>query len=159
MNIFIKTITFISIILSLPVFTSCEEEPEESNIIEETIGRGQSFTATMGSLQFRIINNYPAILPAEGLSNYLDAPSIAFIGPVESLDAVNNPSNGQWSKKCEIVDRGGYIAQVKWYDPSTREDRMGYIFMYVELIDNSSSDTTHGVFHDEIRVTYKLKVK
>ena len=149
----------LSCVLSLVVFNSCEDEPEESNVYEETIGKGQSFTATMGSLQFRIINNYPDILPAEGLSNYLDAPLIAFIGAVESLDAVNNPSNAQWCKKCEIVNNGGYVARVKWYDPSTREDRMGYIYMHVELIENPSSNTTPGMFHDEIRVTYKLKVK
>ena len=159
MNAFIKYLAFISIILLTPIFSSCEDEPDVSNVYEETIGRGQSFTATMGSLQFRIINNYPDILPAEGLSNYLDAPLIAFIGAVESLDAVNNPSNAQWCKKYEIVNNGGYVARVKWYDPSTREDRMGYIYMHVELIENPSSNTTPGMFHDEIRVTYKLKVK
>ena len=159
MNIFIKVITFISIILLLPVFTSCEEEPEESEINTETIGRGQSFTATMGSLQFRIINNYPDILPSEGLSNYLDAPSITYIGEVESLDAVNIPSNAQWSKKCEIIDCGGYVAQVKWHDPLTRKDRTGYIYMYVEKIGDSQPDPKPGEFHDEIRVTYKLKAQ
>ena len=149
----------LSCVLSLVVLNSCEDEPEESNVYEETIGKGQSFTATMGSLQFRIINNYPDILPAEGLSNYLDAPSITYIGEVESLDAVRIPSNAQWNKKCEITDCGGYIAQVKWYDPSTREDRHGYIYMYVEKIGDSHPDTRPGVFHDKIRVTYKLKAQ
>lgn len=159
MSTFIKNRVFLSFILLLPMFNSCEDEPEESNIIVETIGRGQSFTATMGSLQFRIINNYPEILPAEGLSNYLDAPSITYIGEVESLDAVNVPSNAQWNKKCEITDRGGYVAHVKWYDPSTREDRKGYIYMYVEKIGDSQPDTKPGVFNDKIRVVYKLKVQ
>lgn len=159
MNIFIKTITFISILLLLPVFTSCEDEPEESYIYTETIGSGQSFTATMGSLQFRIINNYPDILPSEGLSNYLDAPSITYTGVVNSLDDVSLSSNAQWSKKCEIIDCGGYVAQVKWYDPSNREDRKGYIYMYVEKIGNSQPDSKSGEFHDEIRVTYTLKAK
>lgn len=159
MNTFIKKLAVISIVLLLPVFTSCEDEPEESDIIVETIGRGQSFTATMGSLQFRIINNYPDILPAEGLSNYLDAPSITYIGEVESLDAVKIPSNAQWNKKCEIIDCGGYVAQVKWYDPSTREDRNGYIYMYVEKIWDSHPDIRPGLFHDEIRVSYKLKIQ
>ncbi len=159
MNTFIKKLAVISIVLLLPVFTSCEDEPEESDIIVETIGRGQSFTATMGSLQFRIINNYPDILPAEGLSNYLDAPSITYIGEVESLDAVKIPSNAQWNKKCEIIDCGGYVAQVKWYDPSTREDRNGYIYMYVEKIWDSHPDIRPGLSHDEIRVSYKLKIQ
>lgn len=159
MNTFIKKLAVISIVLLLPVFTSCEDEPEESDIIVETIGRGQSFTATMGSLQFRIINNYPDILPAEGLSNYLDAPSITYIGEVESLDAVKIPSNAQWNKKCEIIDCGGYVAQVKWYDSSTREDRNGYIYMYVEKIWDSHPDIRPGLFHDEIRVSYKLKIQ
>lgn len=159
MNTFINNIALISFILLFSVFASCEDEPEESNINTETIGRGQSFTATMGSLQFRIINNYPDILPAEGLSNYLDAPSITYIGAVESIDAVNIPSNAQWDKKCEIIDRGGYVAQVKWYDPSTRENRRGYIYMYVEQIGDSYPDTRPGVFNDEIRVSYKLKIQ
>jgi lipoprotein len=158
-NTFIKNIAFISIILLLPMFTSCEDEPEESDIKTEIVGRGESFTATMGSLQFRIINNYPDILPAEGLSNYLDAPSITYIGEVESLNAVKIPSNAQWNKKCEIIDCGGYVAQVKWYDPSSRDDRDGYIYMYVEKIGDSHPDTRPGVFHDEIRVTYKLKAQ
>ena len=113
MNAFIKYLAFISIILLTPIFSSCEDEPDVSNVYEETIGRGQSFTATMGSLQFRIINNYPDILPAEGLSNYLDAPSITYIGEVKSLDAVQIPLNAQWNKKCEIIDCGGYVAKVK----------------------------------------------
>ena len=54
----IKKIAYISMLLLFTVFTSCEDEPAESNIYEEIIGRGQSFTATMGSLHFRIINNY-----------------------------------------------------------------------------------------------------
>ena len=153
----IKKIAYISMLLLFTVFTSCEDEPAESNIYEEIIGRGQSFTATMGSLHFRIINNYPDILPAEGLSNYLDAPTIMFVGEVESLDAVNISANAQWSKKCGIVDKGGYVARVKWYDASTREDRMGYIYMYVEKIGSSQPDAKPGVFHDEIKVVYKLK--
>ena len=157
MNAFIKYLAFISIILLTPIFSSCEDEPDVSNVYEETIGRGQSFTATMGSLQFRIINNYPDILTAEGLSNYLDAPSITYIGEVESLDAVKIPSNAQWNKKCEIIDCGGYVAKVKWYDPSTREDKQGYIYMYVEKIGSSQPDAKPGVFHDEIKVVYKLK--
>ncbi len=156
MNKLIKNIACLSVVLLLYMFASCEDELEESNINTETIGKGQSFTATMGSLQFRIINNYPEILPAEGLSNYLDVPSITYIGAVESLDAVNIPSNAQWNKKCEIADRGGYVAQVKWYDPSTCEDRKGYIYMYVEKIGNSQSNTNPCMFHDEIRVAYKL---
>lgn len=159
MSTIIKNLAFLSFILLLPMFTSCEDEPEYSNVNTETIGRGQSFTATMGSLKFRIINNYPDILPAEGLSNYLDAPSITYIGEVESLDAVKIPSNAQWNKKCEIIDCGGYVAQVKWYDPSNREDRKGYIYMYVEKIGNSQPDSKSGEFHDEIRVTYTLKAK
>lgn len=157
MNAFIKYLAFISIILLTPIFSSCEDEPDVSNVYEETIGRGQSFTATMGSLQFRIINNYPDILPAEGLSNYLDAPSITYIGEVKSLDAVQIPLNTQWNKKCEIIDCGGYVAKVKWYDPSTREDKQGYIYMYVEKIGSSQPDAKPGVFHDEIKVVYKLK--
>lgn len=157
MNAFIKYLAFISIILLTPIFSSCEDEPDVSNVYEETIGRGQSFTATMGSLQFRIINNYPDILPAEGLSNYLDAPTITYIGEVKSLDAVQIPLNAQWNKKCEIIDCGGYVAKVKWYDPSTREDKQGYIYMYVEKIGSSQSDAKPGVFHDEIKVVYKLK--
>ena len=157
MNAFIKYSAFISIILLTPIFSSCEDEPDVSNVYEETIGRGQSFTATMGSLQFRIINNYPDILPAEGLSNYLDAPSITYIGEVKSLDAVQIPLNAQWNKKCEIIDCGGYVAKVKWYDPSTREDKQGYIYMYVEKIGSSQPDAKPGVFHDEIKVVYKLK--
>lgn len=157
MNAFIKYLAFISIILLTPIFRSCEDEPDVSNVYEETIGRGQSFTATMGSLQFRIINNYPDILPAEGLSNYLDAPSITYIGEVKSLDAVQIPLNAQWNKKCEIIDCGGYVAKVKWYDPSTREDKQGYIYMYVEKIGSSQPDAKPGVFHDEIKVVYKLK--
>lgn len=157
MNAFIKYLAFISIILLTPIFSSCEDEPDVSNVYEETIGRGQSFTATMGSLQFRIINNYPDILPAEGLSNYLDAPSITYIGVVKSLDAVQIPLNAQWNKKCEIIDCGGYVAKVKWYDPSTREDKQGYIYMYVEKIGSSQPDAKPGVFHDEIKVVYKLK--
>lgn len=157
MNAFIKYLAFISIILLTPIFSSCEDEPDVSNVYEETIGRGQSFTATMGSLQFRIINNYPDILPAEGLSNYLDAPSITYIGEVKSLDAVQIPLNAQWNKKCEIIDCGGYVAKVKWYDPSTREDKQGYIYMYVEKIGSSQPDAKQGVFHDEIKVVYKLK--
>lgn len=157
MNTFIKNLAVISILLLLPVFSSCEDELEESDIKAEIIGRGESFTATMGSLQFRIINNYPDIFPAEGLSNYLDAPSIAYIGEIESLDAVKIPSNVQWNKKCEIIDHGGYVAQVKWYDPSTREDKHGFIFMYIERIGNSLPDARPGMFYDEIRVTYKLK--
>lgn len=157
MNAFIKYLAFISIILLTPIFSSCEDEPDVSNVYEETIGRGQSFTATMGSLQFRIINNYPDILPAEGLSNYLDAPSITYIGEVKSLDAVQIPLNAQWNKKCEIIDCGGYVAKVKWYDPSTREDKQGYIYMYVEKIGSSQPDAKPGVFHDEIKVVYKLK--
>lgn len=157
MNAFIKYLAFISIILLTPIFSSCEDEPDVSNVYEETIGRGQSFTATMGSLQFRIINNYPDILPAEGLSNYLDAPSITYIGEVKSLDAVQIPLNAQWNKKCEIIDCGGYVAKVKWYDPSTREDKQGYIYMYVEKIGSSQPDAKLGVFHDEIKVVYKLK--
>ena len=157
MNAFIKYLAFISIILLTPIFSSCEDEPDVSNVYEETIGRGQSFTATMGSLQFRIINNYPDILPAEGLSNYLDAPSITYIGEVKSLDAVLIPLNAQWNKKCEIIDCGGYVAKVKWYDPSTREDKQGYIYMYVEKIGSSQPDAKPGVFHDEIKVVYKLK--
>lgn len=113
MNAFIKYLAFISIILLTPIFSSCEDEPDVSNVYEETIGRGQSFTATMGSLQFRIINNYPDILPAEGLSNYLDAPSITYIGEVKSLDAVQIPLNAQWNKKCEIIDCGGYVGKSK----------------------------------------------
>ena len=159
MNTFIKNIAFISFILLLPILTSCKDEPDYSNVYTETIERGQSFTATMGSLQFRIINNYPDILPAEGLSNYLDVPSITYIGEVESLDAVKIPSNAQRNKKCEITDRGGYVAQVKWYDPSTREDRKGYIYMYVEKIGDSQPDTKPGVFNDKIGVVYKLKVQ
>lgn len=157
MNAFIKYLAFISIILLTPIFSSCEDEPDVSNVYEETIGRGQSFTATMGSLQLRIINNYPDILPAEGLSNYLDAPSITYIGEVKSLDAVQIPLNAQWNKKCEIIDCGGYVAKVKWYDPSTREDKQGYIYMYVEKIGSSQPDAKPGVFHDEIKVVYKLK--
>ena len=157
MNAFIKYLAFISIILLTPIFSSCEDEPDVSNVYEETIGRGQSFTATMGSLQFRIINNYPDILPAEGLSNYLDAPSITYIGEVKSLDAVQIPLNAQWNKKCEIIDCGGYVAKVKWYDPLTREDKQGYIYMYVEKIGSSLPDAKPGVFHDEIKVVYKLK--
>lgn len=157
MNAFIKYLAFISIILLTPIFSSCEDEPDVSNVYEETIGRGQSFTATMGSLQFRIINNYPDILPAEGLSNYLDAPSITYIGEVKSLDAVQIPLKAQWNKKCEIIDCGGYVAKVKWYDPSTREDKQGYIYMYVEKIGSSQPDAKPGVFHDEIKVVYKLK--
>ncbi len=157
MNAFIKYLAFISIILLTPIFSSCEDEPDVSNVYEETIGRGQSFTATMGSLQFRIINNYPDILPAEGLSNYLDAPTITYIGEVKSLDAVQIPLNAQWNKKCEIIDCGGYVAKVKWYDPSTREDKQGYIYMYVEKIGSSQPDAKPGVFHDEIKVVYKLK--
>ena len=157
MNAFIKYLAFISIILLTPIFSSCEDEPDVSNVYEETIGRGQSFTATMGSLQFRIINNYPDILPAEGLSNYLDAPSITYIGEVKSLDAVQIPLNAQWNKKCEIIDCGGYVAKVKWYDPSTREDKQGYIYMYVDKIGSSQPDAKTGVFHDEIKVVYKLK--
>ena len=157
MNAFIKYLAFISIILLTPIFSSCEDEPDVSNVYEETIGRGQSFTATMGSLQFRIINNYPDSLPAEGLSNYLDAPSITYIGEVKSLDAVQIPLNAQWNKKCEIIDCGGYVAKVKWYDPSTREDKQGYIYMYVEKIGSSQPDAKPGVFHDEIKVVYKLK--
>lgn len=157
MNAFIKYLAFISIILLTHIFSSCEDEPDVSNVYEETIGRGQSFTATMGSLQFRIINNYPDILPAEGLSNYLDAPSITYIGEVKSLDAVQIPLNAQWNKKCEIIDCGGYVAKVKWYDPSTREDKQGYIYMYVEKIGSSQPDAKPGVFHDEIKVVYKLK--
>ena len=157
MNAFIKYLAFISIILLTPIFSSCEDEPDVSNVYEETIGRGQSFTATMGSLQFRIINNYPDILPAEGLSNYLDAPSITYIGEVKSLDAVQIPLYAQWNKKCEIIDCGGYVAKVKWYDPSTREDKQGYIYMYVEKIGSSQPDAKPGVFHDEIKVVYKLK--
>lgn len=157
MNAFIKYLAFISIILLTPIFSSCEDEPDVSNVYEETIRRGQSFTATMGSLQFRIINNYPDILPAEGLSNYLDAPSITYIGEVKSLDAVQIPLNAQWNKKCEIIDCGGYVAKVKWYDPSTREDKQGYIYMYVEKIGSSQPDAKPGVFHDEIKVVYKLK--
>lgn len=157
MNAFIKYLAFISIILLTPIFSSCEDEPDVSNVYEETIGRGQSFTATMGSLQFRIINNYPDILPAEGLSNYLDAPSITYIGEVKSLDAVQIPLNAQWNKKCEIIDCGGYVAKVKWYDPSTGEDKQGYIYMYVEKIGSSQPDAKPGVFHDEIKVVYKLK--
>ena len=157
MNAFIKYLAFISIILLTPIFSSCEDEPDVSNVYEETIGRGQSFTATMGSLQFRIINNYPDILPAEGLSKYLDAPSITYIGEVKSLDAVQIPLNAQWNKKCEIIDCGGYVAKVKWYDPSTREDKQGYIYMYVEKIGSSQPDAKPGVFHDEIKVVYKLK--
>ena len=157
MNAFIKYLAFISIILLTPIFSSCEDEPDVSNVYEETIGRGQSFTATMGSLQFRIINNYPDILTAEGLSNYLDAPSITYIGEVKSLDAVQIPLNAQWNKKCEIIDCGGYVAKVKWYDPSTREDKQGYIYMYVEKIGSSQPDAKPGVFHDEIKVVYKLK--
>lgn len=157
MNAFIKCLAFISIILLTPIFSSCEDEPDVSNVYEETIGRGQSFTATMGSLQFRIINNYPDILPAEGLSNYLDAPSITYIGEVKSLDAVQIPLNAQWNKKCEIIDCGGYVAKVKWYDPSTREDKQGYIYMYVEKIGSSQPDAKPGVFHDEIKFVYKLK--
>lgn len=157
MNAFIKYLAFISIILLTPIFSSCEDEPDVSNVDEETIGRGQSFTATMGSLQFRIINNYPDILPAEGLSNYLDAPTITYIGEVKSLDAVQIPLNAQWNKKCEIIDCGGYVAKVKWYDPSTREDKQGYIYMYVEKIGSSQPDAKPGVFHDEIKVVYKLK--
>lgn len=157
MNAFIKYLAFISIILLTPIFSSCEDEPDVSNVYEETIGRGQSFTATMGSLQFRIINNYPDILPAEGLSNYLDAPTITYIGEVKSLDAVQIPLNAQWNKKCEIIDCGGYLAKVKWYDPSTREDKQGYIYMYVEKIGSSQPDAKPGVFHDEIKVVYKLK--
>ena len=157
MNAFIKYLAFISIILLTPIFSSCEDEPDVSNVYEETIGRGQSFTATMGSLQFRIINNYPDILPAEGLSNYLDAPSITYIGEVKSLDAVQIPLNAQWNKKCEIIDCGGYVAKVKWYDPSTREDKQGYIYMYVEKIGSARPDAKPGVFHDEIKVVYKLK--
>lgn len=157
MNAFIKYLAFISIILLTPIFSSCEDEPDVSNVYEETIGRGQSFTATMGSLQFRIINNYPDILPAEGLSNYLDDPSITYIGEVKSLDAVQIPLNAQWNKKCEIIDCGGYVAKVKWYDPSTREDKQGYIYMYVEKIGSSQPDAKPGVFHDEIKVVYKLK--
>lgn len=157
MNAFIKYLAFISIILLTPIFSSFEDEPDVSNVYEETIGRGQSFTATMGSLQFRIINNYPDILPAEGLSNYLDAPTITYIGEVKSLDAVQIPLNAQWNKKCEIIDCGGYVAKVKWYDPSTREDKQGYIYMYVEKIGSSQPDAKPGVFHDEIKVVYKLK--
>ena len=157
MNAFIKYLAFISIILLTPIFSSCEDEPDVSNVYEETIGRGQSFTATMGSLQFRIINNYPDILPAEGLSNYLDAPSITYIGEVKSLDAVQIPLNAQCDKKCEIIDCGGYVAKVKWSDPSTREDKQGYIYMYVEKIGSSQPDAKPGVFHDEIKVVYKLK--
>lgn len=157
MNAFIKYLAFISIILLTPIFSSCEDEPDVSNVYEETIGRGQSFTATMGSLQFRIINNYPDILPAEGLSNYLDAPTITYIGEVKSLDAVQIPLNAQWNKKCEIIDSGGYVAKVKWYDPSTREDKQGYIYMYVEKIGSSQPDAKPGVFHDEIKVVYKLR--
>lgn len=157
MNAFIKYLAFISIILLTPIFSSCEDEPDVSNVYEETIGRGLSFTATMGSLQFRIINNYPDILPAEGLSNYLDAPTITYIGEVKSLDAVQIPLNAQWNKKCEIIDCGGYVAKVKWYDPSTREDKQGYIYMYVEKIGSSQPDAKPGVFHDEIKVVYKLK--
>lgn len=153
----IKKIAYISMLLLFTVFTSCEDEPAESNIYEEIIGRGQSFTATMGSLHFRIINNYPDILPAKGLSNYLDAPTITYIGEVKSLDAVQIPLNAQWNKKCEIIDCGGYVAKVKWYDPSTREDKQGYIYMYVEKKGSSQPDAKPGVFHEEIKVVYKLK--
>lgn len=160
MSTFIKLkITAFSIAILLSVFTSCIEEPEESGIFIETIGRGEDFTATMGTLRFRIINNYPDILPAEGLSNYLDAPAITYTGEVESLDAVNIPIKAQWNRKCEIIDHGGYVAKVKWYDASVRGDRYGYIYMYVEKIGNSQFDTKPGVFHDEIRVTYKLKTQ
>lgn len=47
--------------------------------------------------------------------------------------------------------------KVKWYDPSTREDKQGYIYMYVEKIGSSQPDAKPGVFHDEIKVVYKLK--
>ena len=153
----IQITSYISVILLLLMFTSCEDGPEESSINTETIGRGLSFTATMGNLQFRIINNYPDILPAEGLSNYRDAPSITYAGEVKSIDAVSISSNAQWNKKCVIIDHGGYVAQVKWYDPSTRQDRIGYIYMYVERITNSQPDSNPDVSHDEIKVTYKLK--
>lgn len=98
MRVFVKTaIATIFIILSLAVFTSCEDE--ESDVYEETINRGESFTATMGSLRFRIVNNCPDILPNEGLSNYLDAPTITYAGEVESLDAVKIPQDARWNKK------------------------------------------------------------
>lgn len=41
MNAFIKYLAFISIILLTPIFSSCEDEPDVSNVYEETIGRGR----------------------------------------------------------------------------------------------------------------------
>lgn len=131
----------------------------ESEEYSEVIGRGEAFTATMGGLRFRIINNYPNILPSEGLSNYLDAPAIAYIGEVGSLAQITVPDGARWERQCEIIDNGGYVARVKWYDASDRTDRDGYIYLYVEKTGDFVPGQKPGEFNDEIRVTYKLAVR
>lgn len=41
------------------LFQSCDDndEPEMSDIYQETINRGEYFSASMGTLNFRIVNN------------------------------------------------------------------------------------------------------
>lgn len=142
------------------LFQSCDDndEPEMSDIYQETINRGEYFSASMGTLNFRIVNNYPYILPSEGLSNYLEAPLITYVGECGSIDNVTLSETPRWEKSCEIVDGGGYVAKVKWYDAYEREDKTGYIYMYVEKIGDSHADPSPGVFHDEIRVTYRMSI-
>lgn len=150
-------ISVMLLILAGCMFQSCGDEPEESEVLHSTINRGEYFTANMGTLTFRIVNNYPFILPSEGLSNYVEAPLIAYLGEFNSLDEISLPSDVNWQKQCRIEDKSGYVAKVKWYDPSSRKDRRGYIYMFVEKIGDSHIDPRPGVFHDEIRVTYKVK--
>lgn len=159
MNKLIKPIAVLLFIVAiLPFLISCEEpEPKLSDIYETAIGRGESFTASDGSLQFRIVNNYPDIYAAPGLSNYYDSPQIAFIGEVESIEQVAlPPANVHWENKCAIVDHGGYVIKVTWYDPMSRDYMPGLMYMFVEKIGDSHYDPTPGVFHDEIRITYRL---
>ena len=142
------------------VFQSCDDndDPIESEVRYSTINRGGFFTANMGTLTFRIVNNYPYILPSEGLSNYVEAPMIAFLGQFNSLDEVAMPSGANWQKQCNIENNGGYVAKVKWFDATSREDKTGYILMFVEDLSEPDSDSRPGVFHNEINVAYRLLV-
>lgn len=142
------------------VFQSCDDndDPIESEVRYSTINRGEFFSASMGTLTFRIVNNYPYILPSEGLSNYVEAPMIAFLGQFNSLDEVVMPSGAKWQKQYNIKNNGGYVAKVKWYDATSREDKTGYILMFVEDLSEPDSDSRPGVFHNEINVAYRLLV-
>lgn len=151
------TLLTISLFATLVItLASCQDQPESNETQNQIIEKGQIIHASMGSLVFYIVNDFPDIYPVPGMSDYSEAPTISFVGVVDSLDeiALNNAS--QWRDRCEIVNNGGYIAKVKRYDPTIQTDRIGYIFMFVEIIQKLNSDTPSIKTPRDIRVTYRL---